>query len=192
MGAIIAVSCLLLLGYSWQEFVFSRGPWPPQAVATLLNSTAVTLMGMSSALISLAVIRRQHQNGKELESIKSRLGRISEREDAAYHSIWKAVATSYRVLTQLESGYLNAADCNKLEELFQTAETDALIVAIEHENIFYEYWQMINEVLAKAKEVNFTERDAKELWRRQAGIITEKRNEIKNTLTASLRVQSEV
>lgn len=174
-----------LLGFDWKQ--------NPQALTIILGALATFSAALLSALVSFSVAKNQAINARELEDIKSRLGRLSVREDAAYHAMWKAIATSYRAVSKLETGTFEAEEAlNTLPKLFHEAEAEILVVAPKHEQLFFEYWQAIEELLSEVRAKCPDSSASRLLWSQHAEPLAQKWAGIKEELSQALRGRSDL
>jgi hypothetical protein len=116
----------------------------------LIQSIFTPLVAVITIIFSFIVISVQFNRNRELERVKQRLGEVYKRQSDAYFRMWNAVSVAYRLLSELQGGTFPAASRSKIETAFSEAEPYVFVATNAHRDLFYNYWQYVVEMMAKA------------------------------------------
>jgi hypothetical protein len=139
-------------------------------VGPLLQGVLTPLVAVITVLVSYLLIDVQFSKNRELEKEKQQLGEVYKRESDAYFKIWNAVSVSYRLLSELQRGTFDPDSKSTIEKAFTDAEPYAFVLREVHRDRFYDYWQEIVELIAKA-QITPNGAPKQNLWRTHVAAI---------------------
>jgi len=183
---------------SWY-FTLKRLPGDPSPddwknFYSLVGVGIAAVTGITGVWVSVRNAGKQASLSKELETLKSELGRDLERVKAvleksipAYGTLYAAASRYYRSLAPLETGNFNLDVIEDAETNMKLAEGDTLFVIGDYVTQWRHFWQMARAMKEEVNKGVVAPEARKEFWRRHAKPLGDALNGLKHIADRVLR-----